>query len=534
MRRTERPLQPGRDALPRVRCVAADVRRRIGRCSAVSASSRRRLQGLWLQAVGFVLLSMLSAVAAPSLPTDAPTRTAFRESFRLENTGEFAQAAALLTPLPRTYAVDFRLGWLHYLATNHATAITHYRAALTAAPQSLESRLAILLPLLAHSRFAEAETAARAILRDHPHNHPATLRLAIALRQQGKLAEARRVLLRALPAHPSDPALLNELGHVHAAQKNLPAARDFYTQAFSLDPDNEPAFAQLTNPQLFRDLVESTGPFARPAPPPRPPSTLRLNFSPYGGYLAYQRTALKRHATLLGASGMLAHDPAHVFEGGIDHIDIARRFLPHLRQTDATFAYANYFIPGLKLRLGGHYVATDDDLTDGGWSLFGSAEYLFPQRFVAGAQLAYTSFPDFSPRMEIVQFTPRLSATLWRDLDRSLSADLRAHWIHLGEKVTAGRTDFFSVEPRLTLTWERCTLGLFGWAGNQAFALRNDGYTLFNLAERHLAGFGGDLRIAFTPRAALALRYAREEFRELGASNTAAANSFLGTIAVNF
>lgn len=533
MRRTESCLPyPGRDALPRVRDVAAEVRRRIGRCSACSASSRRRLRRFCAGVV--LLLSILSTAAAPAVPTDAPTRTAWRESLRLESTGDFVQAGALLTPLPRSYAVDFRLGWLHYLATNHAVAITHYRAALAAAPHSLEARLAILLPLLAHARFADAETTARAILHDHRHNHPATLRLAIALRLQGNLAEARRVLLRALPAHPSDPALLNELGHVHAAQKNLPAARDFYTQAFSLDPDNDPAFAQLTNPQLFRDLAESTGPFARPAPPPRPPSTLRLDLSTYGGYLAYQRAALKRHATLFGASGVLSHDPARVFEGGVDHIDIARRFLPHLRQTDATFAYANYFIPGLKLRLGGHYVATDDAPTDGGWSLFGSADYFFPQRFLAGAQLAYTRFTDFSPRLEIVQLTPRLSATLWRDLDRSLSADLRAHWIHLGEKVTAGRTDFFSIEPRLTLTWERCTLGLFGWAGNQSFALRNDGYTLFNLAERHLAGFGGDLRYALTPRAALALRYAREEFRELGAANTAAANSFLGTLAVSF
>ena len=533
MRRTESCLPyPGRDALPRVRDVAADVRRRIGRCSACSASSRRRLRRFCAGVV--LLLSILSTAAAPAVPTDAPTRTAWRESLRLESTGDFVQAGALLTPLPRSYAVDFRLGWLHYLATNHAVAITHYRAALAAAPHSLEARLAILLPLLAHARFADAETTARAILHDHRHTHPATLRLAIALRLQDNLAEARRVLLRALPAHPSDPALLNELGHVHAAQKNLPAARDFYTQAFSLDPDNDPAFAQLTNPQLFRDLAESTGPFARPAPPPRPPSTLRLDLSTYGGYLAYQRAALKRHATLFGASGVLSPDPARVFEGGVDHIDIARRFLPHLRQTDATFAYANYFIPGLKLRLGGHYVATDDAPTDGGWSLFGSADYFFPQRFLAGAQLAYTRFTDFSPRLEIVQLTPRLSATLWRDLDRSLSADLRAHWIHLGEKVTAGRTDFFSIEPRLTLTWERCTLGLFGWAGNQSFALRNDGYTLFNLAERHLAGFGGDLRYALTPRAALALRYAREEFRELGAANTAAANSFLGTLAVSF
>ena len=488
-------------------------------------------------AIPLALLSAAAASLPAIIPTDANTRTAWRDSLRLEAVGDFAQAAALLTTPPSSYALELRLGRLYYLATNHPASITHYRAALTLAPSSLEARLALLLPLLAHGRYAEAESLARAILREHPHHHPATLRLAIALRWQGKLSEARRVLLRALPAHPSDPALLNELGHVHAAQNQLPAARDFYSQAFSLDPDNDPAFAQLTNPQLFRDLAETTGPTANPMPPPpppRPPSTLRLDLSAYGGYLAYQRTAIKRHATLFGFSGFLSSDPAHVFEAGVDHIDIARDILPRLRQTDATFAYANYFLPNLKLRLGGHFVASDDAATHAGWSIFGGAEYLFGQRALAGAQLAVTRFPDFTPRLEVVQLTPRLAATLWRDLDRTLAADLRAHWIHLGDKALAGRTDFFSLEPRLVLAWDPWRLGIFGWTGTQSFALRNDGYTLFNLAERHTAGYGGDLRYTLNPRTAFTLRYAREEFRELGATNTAAANSFLGTLAFSF
>ena len=476
--------------------------------------------------------SAATAAPDPGLPATDSARAAWRDSLRLEATGKFSDAATTLAPLPRTYAVHLRLGWLHYLATNHVTAIEHYRAAIAAAPQSLEARLGLLEPLLAHSQFSDAETTARAILEQHPRNLPAILRLAVALRRQGKLRAAHSVLFHALPQFPSDSALLTELGLVAAEQKNLPAARGYFKEAATVNPDNDTAFSYLFSPTLFRDLAATTGPNAPPVP--RLPSVTHLSVSVYGGYLAYERTALKRHAILSGAAGFLTVNPAHALEGGVDHIDITRNFLPHLRQTDATFAYANNFFAGIKLRLGGHFVASDDAPTDGAWAVFGSADFLLTQNLQAGAQLSHTRFADYTPALDVWHFTPRLATTLWREPDWTLGLDTRAHWIHLSTVANAGRRDFFSVEPRLVFTTPRWAVGAFAWAGAQAFALRADGYTLFNLAERHTAGFGGDARFTFTPRTALALRYAREEFRELGARNGAAANTFLGTLAVTF
>ncbi len=482
-----------------------------------------------------LLLAFTTAAAVapdPGLPATDAARAAWRDSLRLEATGKFTAAATTLAPLPRSYAVHLRLGWLHYLATNHVAAIQHYRAAIALAPQSLEARLGLLEPLLAHAQFADAEATARALLDQHPRNLPAILRRAVALRRQGKLRAAHSVLFHALPHFPSDSALLTELGLVAAEQKNLPAARGYFNEAATVNPDNDTAFAYLFSPTLFRDLAATTGPNAPPVPRLR--ATTRLGVSAYGGYLAYERAVLKRHAVLAGASGFLTVNPAHAFEGGVDRIDITRNFLPHLRQTDATFAYANNSFAGIKLRLGGHFVASDDAPTDGAWAVFGSADFLLTQNLQAGAQLSHTRFADYAPALDVWHLTPRLATTLWREPDWTLGLDTRAHWIHLSTLANAGRRDFFSVEPRLVFTTPRWAVGTFFWAGAQSFALRADGYTLFNLAERHTAGFGGDARYALTPRTAFALRYAREEFRELGAGNSAAANSFLGTFALTF
>ena len=92
--------------------------------------------------LSLLLLAFSAAAAAPDpgLPATDSARAAWRDSLRLEATGKFSNAATTLTPLPRTYAVHLRLGWLHYLATNHVSAIEHYRTAIALARSPMERR----------------------------------------------------------------------------------------------------------------------------------------------------------------------------------------------------------------------------------------------------------------------------------------------------------------------------------------------------------------------------------------------------------
>jgi hypothetical protein len=353
----------------------------------------------------------------------------------------------------------------------------------------------------------------------------------VALRSQKKFGDAEQLLARTLEHYPGDPALLTELGLAQAAQMKLPEARAAFENALTLDPANDLAFAQFTDPINFSDLAASTGPFSRrvaiaPAPAPR------VDASAYGGFLSYERSATKRQATLSGASVFLSVTPTDFFEAGFDHIDISRRNLPHLAQSDITLALSHVASERWRLRLGGHVVTTDDPPTDGGWALFGSADYFVPQRWSAGAHASFTRFPGAPNHLEIFQLSPRVTATLARGRDWNLAAELHGHWIHLGESV-AGRSELFSAEARVALGWQRWTFTGFGWTGEQSFALRG-GYTLFNLPEKHLRGYGGEVRCELDRRWSVAARYAREEFRESGASATAAGNTLLGTLGFSF
>ena len=186
----------------------------------------------------------------------------------------------------------------------------------------------------------------------------------------------------------------------------------------------------------------------------------------------------------------------------------------------------------LKLRLGGHLITSEDPFTDQGWVAFGGAEYFGSSRWAAGVDGYFTKYPKFQEPLEVVQLAPHLGLTLWHGAHHTWQNDLRGYWIHLNQD-TFGQRDCFSLEDRLSLNWRRCTFSAFGWAGEQLFAVRNDGFALFNLGEKHKAGYGAEARYAFSDRLALTLRASREHFRDLAITPNAWSDLYLVMLSVN-
>lgn len=174
-------------------------------------------------------------------------REAYHASYRYEKAQNYLDAIRTMAPVidayPKGYTANLRLGWLHYLRGAHASARAHYEAAIKVAPDSLEARLGLLLPLLAQERYAEAEAVARQVVRVDPANYYGNLRLAFALRLQDKPAVAEEILARQLAFYPTDIQLLTEWGLVKVAQ-DQPAERIF-NDILTLDPENVVAKAQL-------------------------------------------------------------------------------------------------------------------------------------------------------------------------------------------------------------------------------------------------------------------------------------------------
>ncbi len=432
---------------------------------------------------------------------------------------------------PSDYVTSLRLGWQAYLTGSYTNSLSHYRAAQAAKPLSLEPKLGLLLPLLATSQFSAAEALAREILRDNKTHYLAHLRLATALRLQDKLRAADSVLVRALELYPSDSALLLERGLVKRAQNQLAAARYLLGQAELLDPDNDTVFATLADPKLFADLAEITAPaspgFARGL-------GFRLDATFYGGWIDYQGTQVKEAARLWGLSTWLGLGKSHAVETAFDYIEVDRVGLARLKQLDVTAAYNNFSLTGWRLRAGAHLLANGDAGTDGSWGAFAGAEWLGSTKWSAGCDAFFTSYEDFGTGLEVLQLSPKFGRVLATGADWTLRADTRGYWVNTSEGVGFARRNFFSAEERLTLFWDRWTFTAFGWTGRQAFAARGDGATLFNLPEKHTAGYGAEVKRALSDRAAVSFRFNREEFRELGGTTTAAAHTFIALLGTTF
>ena len=113
-------------------------------------------------------------------------RECYRSSYQYERAQAYSDAIkALLSHYgnsPQSYTANLRLGWLHYLSGQYASAARHYQRAIKTAPDSIEAKLGYTLPLLAQGRYRDVETVTRQILEVDRGNYLANLRQAFALR----------------------------------------------------------------------------------------------------------------------------------------------------------------------------------------------------------------------------------------------------------------------------------------------------------------------------------------------------------------
>ncbi len=237
--------------------------------------------------------------------------------------------------------------------------------------------------------------------------------------------------------------------------------------------------------------------------------------------LSYQDSQVKDAGWVAGFYGTYGSGWKHLVEvgatrTGVDYVDGWQ-----LRQTDVAAAYGYYGSSGA-VRAGAHLVSNNDPLSDGGVVLFGGASRYRVGAWSAGAEGAFSSYGDYDGGLTVTQVAPSAGFTkATGEGERFVGATLRGYYIRVSEDVGLGSQDFLSGEASVSYTSGRLSLSGFAWAGEQAFAVRGGGFTVFNLAELHTGGFGGGLRWVLSPRSALSAGYYMERFEDMGLANKA-------------
>lgn len=243
-------------------------------------------------------------------------------------------------------------------------------------------------------------------------------------------------------------------------------------------------------------------------------------------HLSYSDSNVKDDGYALGLYGTFGKDLIHLVEMGITRTRINYLDGFELGQTDLAAAYSHYGLRG-SARVGAHLLFSNDPFSDGGKILFGGAGAYEVGVWSLGAEGAWSTYPDYDGGLSVAQIAPGAGFTLANEArTRFLGVSVRGYFIRLSEEIGLGDTEFLSGEATVSLTAGPLTVSGFAWGGEQAFAVRNSGFLVYNVAEVHQGGYGGSFRWVLTPRSALSAGVYFEDFQDLDLSGDARSRSF--------
>ena len=190
----------------------------------------------------------INTAVVKTMNQDAITK-AYGESFRYEAVGKYTEAIRALSEVyetyPKTYTVNYRIGWLYYSNHNYADAIASLDRALIACPSSVEALGVENLVHAARSDWASVEALSLKIIKIDYYNFYGNYWYAVSLRTQGKNDIAIAVDRKMLTIMPSSVAFLAELGLSLYLTGEKIESHSVFQSVMVLDPNNETARAYL-------------------------------------------------------------------------------------------------------------------------------------------------------------------------------------------------------------------------------------------------------------------------------------------------
>jgi tetratricopeptide (TPR) repeat protein len=196
----------------------------------------------WCRAALLALAFNLAAHAQPS---------PWAESYRLEALGRYAEAQAPLEPLAtRQPAHEFallRTAWLLHLQGRFAESEKRYFAAAAMNTRAIEPWLGVMLPQMAHYRWADAMQAGRKALEINPWDYTAQVRLLMCEEALSRWADVAARAAALAQRFPSDATALVYAARAASALRDTRGAREHYAQVLERFPEHAEARKYLAD-----------------------------------------------------------------------------------------------------------------------------------------------------------------------------------------------------------------------------------------------------------------------------------------------
>ena len=437
-------------------------------------------------------------------------RAAFNRSFLAEKAIHYDDAieelVAIGDPGDDRYFIFTRLGWLHYLRGNFGKSFDYYLGAIEESPESTEARVGYLLPLLANKQYDKVIEIAKQVLEVDPRNYYANLRLAVALRELKRFDDALQVIEPVLTRIPADLESMAEYSKSLVAIGRISDANAVYHRMLLVDPNNDFALTKLGLKPPVNNYFHTPETFDLT------PKLVR-SITPYFAFVDYGHASIKQQ----GEIGGLFFKTSFInsLELATEYTNLNYRDGFELHQTDFIANYNYFEVENIRLRLGGRVTSANNDFIDGSWVTFLGAHAYKTAFWDIGSDMFISQYDQLAPNKTIFQLSPHVGIETKPSLDTRVRLDFRLHYINTENKIASlNKGNFYSTEARLQVDYAPWSLAVFGWTGEQTFAVRNDGYIVYSLAELHTGGYGFEMVRTLNENSFLTLRFNDEQFAD--------------------
>lgn len=194
--------------------------------------------------VCLLLLGMSGSLAAQS----NKVADAFSKSYQGEANKEYLAAIVSIENVydASSYAMNLRLGWLHYLNKDYARSQTYYNKAITIEPKTVDARLGYINAAAAQQNWDEVLKTYKDILAIDPNNSVVNYRVGYIYYYRKNFVEAEKYLIKVAQMYPFDFDTNLLLGAVYVGQGKIVEAKKYYQLAQIYNPSSKDVLEALS------------------------------------------------------------------------------------------------------------------------------------------------------------------------------------------------------------------------------------------------------------------------------------------------
>lgn len=258
-----------------------------------------------------------------------------------------------------------------------------------------------------------------------------------------------------------------------------------------------------------------------------------VDFGYYIEPFHYAGSDFKSNGFSAGLYTQLTYGRRHGLQTLINYKRIDFKGLENFRQWDYTAVYTHYR-GQYHFRGGLHFASTNYVQTDGAVTFIAGLGRRVKNQWFAKIDGYYTYYNDGEPDLTTYQLSPRFGRYFFTTGDSRLLATIKGDYIHVDRDALFTRflddEDFYSGGLELTCEHNHWRLTGAGWAGEQVFAVVDDGFAVNNLNEKYTGGVAAEIAYVFDTGVRIAVGFDMDFYEEIFVNDEGSRRTYL----VNF